>query len=218
MARSSDVTPAKVPNTRSIRVLREAARSCTACHLYENATQTVFGDGPSHPDVMVVGEQPGDQEDRKGAPFVGPAGRVLDRALERAGIDPDVVYRTNAVKHFKWRPVSGKRRLHDRPDRNEIEICKPWLMAEIRILSPRVIVALGSTAATSLYGKNVTLGHERGHVRQLEGHPLLVTYHPSSVLRMREDEQREARMAELVEDLELARELLEARGRGAASG
>jgi uracil-DNA glycosylase len=195
-----------VPRTRSLEVVRQAAASCTACHLHENATQTVFGQGPRHPDIMVVGEQPGDQEDRRGAPFVGPAGRVLDRALVAAEIDPTTVWRTNAVKHFKWRPVSGKRRLHDRPDRSEIEICKPWLMAELALLRPRVVIALGVTAATSLLGKAVTLVRTRGRVHDVAGHPLIVTIHPSLLLRRREDTTELSE--QLVADLRVARELL----------
>lgn len=185
--------------------MRSAAAGCTACHLHENATQTVFGAGPRHPSIVVVGEQPGDREDREGLPFVGPAGRVLDQALERAGIDPSTVYKTNAVKHFKWRPASGKRRLHARPDRDEIEICKPWLAAEIRLLSPSVVVALGATSATSLLGGTVRIAASRGVTFQAFGLPLFVTFHPSSVLRRRED--REERMAELVADLARVRAL-----------
>jgi uracil-DNA glycosylase len=206
MPRRLEVVPAQVPKTRSLDRVRRAAASCTACHLYENATQTVFGRGARHPEVMVVGEQPGDREDRLGEAFVGPAGRVLDRALTAAQIDPATVWRTNAVKHFKWRPVSGKRRLHDRPDRNEIEICKPWLMTEIELLVPRVVVALGVTAATSLMGKAVTLRRLRGQIQAVQGHPLVVTIHPSLVLRRREE--AEDSMRQLVDDLVIARELV----------
>jgi uracil-DNA glycosylase family protein len=194
-----DVAP--VPSSRSLAVVRRAAAECTACPLHARATQTVFGAGASHPALMLVGEQPGDREDLEGVPFVGPAGRILDRALERAGVDRARVYTTNAVKHFKWRPTSGKRRLHDRPDRSEIEACKPWLHKEIQLLAPDVIVALGVTAATSLLGKVVAIGKSRQRPFDRDGTPVLVTFHPSSVLQMRETEDREARLHELVEDL-----------------
>jgi uracil-DNA glycosylase len=201
MAHRAEHESAPVPDSRSLAVVARAAAACTACPLYARATQTVFGAGAPRPAVMLVGEQPGDREDREGMPFVGPAGRVLDRALERAGIDRTRIYTTNAVKHFKWRPTSGKRRLHDKPNRNEIEACKPWLHKEIQLLSPEVIVALGVTAATSLLGKAVAIAKNRRHPFELDGVPVLVTFHPSSVLQRREPEDREARLVELVEDL-----------------
>ncbi len=207
-ARARKLEVAHPPRTRSLAVVRGAAADCTACHLYERATQTVFGAGAAHPTVMLVGEQPGDQEDRKGQPFVGPAGGMLDKALLAAGIDPRSVYKTNAVKHFKWRPTSGKRRLHDRPDRNEIEICKPWLIKEIELLAPEIVVALGSTAAVSLLGKNTPIAANRGRVFRTEHATVLLTYHPSSILRLREPEDRARRLADLVEDLARARAFL----------
>jgi uracil-DNA glycosylase family protein len=199
---------ARPPRSRSLSVVREAAAGCTACKLYERATQTVFGAGAAHPFIMLVGEQPGDREDRQGLPFVGPAGAKLDEALAQAGIDPTDVYKTNAVKHFKWRPTSGKRRLHDRPDRNEIEICNPWLMKEIQLLGPEVIVALGNTAAVSLLGKNTPIAANRGRAFVTELAPVFLTYHPSSILRQREAEDRELRLAEIVEDLARARDFV----------
>ena len=192
---------ARPPRTRSLAVVRDAAAGCTACELYQRATQTVFGAGAAHPVMMLVGEQPGDREDREGLPFVGPAGAKLDEALAQAGIEPADVYKTNAVKHFKWRPTSGKRRLHDRPDRNEIEICKPWLMKEIQLLQPEVIVALGSTAAVSVLGKNAPIAANRGRSLGTDFGPVFLTYHPSSILRQREAEDRARRLAEIVEDL-----------------
>jgi len=193
-----------VPSTRSLRVLVRAAAGCTACELYKRGTQTVMGEGPDHAEIMLVGEQPGDREDLEGRPFVGPAGVLLDKALDEAGIDRDRVYITNAVKHFKWRPV-GKRRLHERPDRNEIEICKPWLDAEIALVRPACVVAMGATAAMSLLGKRVGVASSRGTARRgLHDAPIVVTFHPSSLLRMTEPEDMDARFAELVMDLQLA--------------
>ncbi|HET6585939.1 MAG TPA: UdgX family uracil-DNA binding protein [Nannocystaceae bacterium] len=205
MSRTKPVTAAAyVPHTRSLRVLARAASECTACHLYERATQTVFGEGAVPATMMLVGEQPGDREDLEGRPFVGPAGRLLDRALAAAKIGRDKVYVTNAVKHFKWRPV-GKRRLHERPDRNEIEICKPWLHEEIALVQPRCVVALGATAALGLLGKRVGVASSRGRAQLgIDEVPVVVTFHPSSLLRMTEREDQDARFAELVEDLRLA--------------
>src|SRR5437660_5719971 len=144
--------PATPPDSSSLSTVREAARNCTACHLYKRATQTVFGEGPKKAPMMLVGEQPGDYEDVAGKPFVGPAGKIMDRALEEAGIDRKEVYVTNAVKHFKWEP-RGKRRIHQKPNSLEITACKPWLEAEIEALHPEVIVCLGATAAQSLWGR-----------------------------------------------------------------
>ena len=200
----ADPASAFVPSTRSLRTLARAASGCTACELYKRGTQTVFGEGPVPASIMLVGEQPGDREDLDGRPFVGPAGGLLDKALREANLARDDVYVTNAVKHFKWRPV-GKRRLHERPDRNEIEICKPWLQAEIALVHPACVVAMGATAAVSLLGKRVGIASSRGTVRRgLAETPVLVTFHPSSLLRMTEREDADARFAELVEDLRLA--------------
>jgi DNA polymerase len=153
MPRESDeyARPAQPPDTASLNVVREAAVDCTACHLYERATQTVFGQGPKHAPMMLVGEQPGDYEDVAGKPFVGPAGKIMDRALEDAGIDRTQVYVTNAVKHFKWEP-RGKRRIHQKPNSREIAACRPWLEAELRIVRPRLVVAMGATAAQAIFG------------------------------------------------------------------
>jgi uracil-DNA glycosylase family protein len=190
-----------LPEKRSLRALREAAAGCRGCELYRDATQTVFGEGRRAATLMLVGEQPGDREDREGKPFVGPAGRLLDRGLEEAGIDPAIVYTTNVVKHFKWRP-RGKRRLHQTPRAGEIQACKPWLESEIEVVSPRAIVALGATAAKALFGSKVRVTKDRG---KLLDTPLAeigaVTVHPSSVLRVPEDDLRKLARAELIEDL-----------------
>jgi len=142
---------APVPDTSSLTTLREAAASCTACPLYKNATQTVFGEGKKNPSLMLVGEQPGDQEDLAGKPFVGPAGQILNRALEEVGVDRNTVYVTNTVKHFKWEP-RGKKRIHQKPSSRDIAACRPWLEAELRIVRPKVLVCLGSTAAQAIFG------------------------------------------------------------------
>src|SRR5205085_4920300 len=174
---------ARKPIADSIAALREEASDCRACHLYKNATQTVFGEGPQHAQVMLVGEQPGDKEDLAGKPFVGPAGQLLDEALAAAGIDRATVYVTNAVKHFKWRPA-GKRRLHEKPNRSEIAACKLWLEAEIRLLRPQVVVCLGATAAQALISPTFRVTKERGKLipSALAPH-LIATVHPSSILR-----------------------------------
>src|SRR3954471_210682 len=182
--------------------LRERAASCRACDLWQRATQTVFGEGvASTADVMLVGEQPGDQEDLAGEPFVGPAGAMLDRALIEAGIDRRRVYVTNAVKHFKWRP-EGKRRLHEKPNASEVRACLPWLQAELALVRPRVLVLLGATAAQAALGKPTRIGDDPGNVvlSPLAPH-VLVTLHPSAILRSDTPEAREARYRRLVEDL-----------------
>jgi DNA polymerase len=180
-------------------IAAEAAR-CERCPLFRNATQTVFGEGPAPAPVMLVGEQPGDSEDKAGLPFVGPAGRILDRALHEAGIDRARVYVTNAVKHFKNIP-RGKRRIHQRPDRYEIERCRWWLDQELKLVRPRLVVALGATAASALAGRAVTIGRSRGRVLRLGEHlDGVVTIHPSYVLRQR-DEARQAELLRLIDDL-----------------
>ncbi len=196
-----------VPERPTLSSLRDAAAGCTACHLHELGTQTVFGEGRSSADVMLVGEQPGDQEDRAGRPFVGPAGHLLDQALEAAGIDRSAVYVTNTVKHFKWTPSpNGKRRIHAKPDTREIGACKPWLEAEIAVLQPRLVVALGATAAQALMGKSFKVTQERGKVFDLPPTRLVATVHPSAVLRV--PDKREEAFAGLVADLTVvAREL-----------
>ena len=184
-------------------VAREAKR-CTRCPLYKNATQTVFGEGPARARLMLVGEQPGDQEDLAGKPFVGPAGKMLDRALADAGIDRDAVYVTNVVKHFKNEP-RGKRRLHKKPNRSEIEVCKVWLDQELALVRPQIVLAMGVTAASALVGKAVTLSRTRGKPMVFaDGQQGMVTIHPSSILRAPDEAGRRAAYAGLVKDLKLA--------------
>ena len=181
--------------------LREAAAGCRACDLYKTGTQTVFGEGAGHAQVMFVGEQPGDREDREGKPFVGPAGRVLDEALEEAGIDRRHVYITNAVKHFKWKP-QGKRRLHQKPNAAEINACRPWLDAEIAAVKPHLLVLLGATAAQALLGRDFRVSVQRGQLMERPGlPPMMATVHPSSILRAPDDETRELEMRAFVQDL-----------------
>src|SRR5438552_14963521 len=160
--------PATPPDTSSLVEVREASRECTACHLYKRATQTVFGEGPNGAPIMLVGEQPGDYEDVAGKPFVGPAGKIMDRALNDAGIDRKAVYVTNAVKHFKWEP-RGKRRIHKKPNSREIAACRPWLEAELRIVRPQLVVCMGATAAQTIFGPAFRVTRERGKV--LYSHP-----------------------------------------------
>ena len=191
-----------VPNTRSIAKLAAAAASCTGCALYRDAIQTVFGKGSKTAAILLVGEQPGDVEDKRGLPFVGPAGAVLWSCLEEAGVDRDDLFATNAVKHFKHE-VRGKRRLHKRPTTAEIEACHPWLQAEIASVRPDVIVALGAVAARSLLGRTVPIAASRKRAFEVEGIPVHVTYHPSAVLRA--DERAAEIRAALVADLGAAR-------------
>jgi DNA polymerase len=201
-----------VPDTTSLRTLRTAAHECRGCDLYKTATQVVFGAGPRTAHVMFVGEQPGDREDREGAPFVGPAGALLDRALEEAGIPREEVYVTNAVKHFKWEP-RGKRRIHKKPRLSEVKACRPWLEAELRAVRPAVVVCLGATAAQSVFGPQFTLMQHRG---QLLPSPLpgaqhvMATIHPSSVLRAPDSEGRRVAFEMLVADLRVAAHALAA--------
>ncbi len=180
-----------LPRSHSLESLREAAKSCKGCDLYLNATQTVFGDGSSHASVMLVGEQPGDIEDQKGEPFVGPAGRMLDRALEDARISRDEVYVTNAVKHFKW-IWRGKRRLHQKPSVRQVVACRPWLEVEIEAVQPEILVCMGATAAQSVVGKPVAIMKERGKfIDSVLGKATFVTIHPSAILRQRDNDERE---------------------------
>ena len=198
-----------LPEKRNLTALRRAAAGCRGCELYRDATQTVFGQGRRDATLMLVGEQPGDREDREGKPFVGPAGRLLDQALEEAGIDSAIVYTTNAVKHFKWRP-RGKRRLHQTPRAGEVQACKPWLESEIEVVRPRAIVALGATAAKSLFGSKVRVMKDRGKVLETSLAEIgAVTVHPSSVLRVPEDDLRKLARAELIEDLTAVRQALD---------
>ena len=189
-------------------MLKRAAKGCTACPLYRNATQVVFGEGPRHPLLVLVGEQPGDQEDLSGHPFVGPAGRILDQALEEVGIDRSAAYVTNAVKHFKWE-ARGKRRLHKKPGAREVAACRPWLEAELRILQPRIIVCLGATAVLSILGAGGRVLRDRGKVISSPyGAPALVTVHPSSLLRVPDAEARHRAYTDFVGDLRLAADLV----------
>lgn len=193
--------PAPLPEVRTYPALREAAAACRACPIGALATQTVFGEGPTDARVMLVGEQAGDHEDKEGRPFVGQAGRMLDRALEAAGIDRATTYVTNVVKHFKW-TAKGKRRLHQKPNAREIGACMPWLEAEIEVIRPEVIVALGSTAATALLGKEVRVTRDHGQLLETRrARHALVTMHPSSILRMPTEEYRELALRDLVADL-----------------
>ncbi|HEY1456133.1 MAG TPA: UdgX family uracil-DNA binding protein [Candidatus Dormibacteraeota bacterium] len=188
----------------SIDQLRESAAGCRACELWRDATQTVFGEGAGNPRLMLVGEQPGDQEDLQGKPFVGPAGRLLDRALAEAGIERGEVYVTNAVKHFRF-TRRGKRRLHEKPNAGQIRACRPWLEAEIDAIKPRLIVLLGATAAQSVMGPAFRVSRQRGEVLSSPfGVPVVATVHPSSILRAGDDASREAALASLIADLRVA--------------
>lgn len=194
--------------TASLAALRAEAAACHACDLWKRATQTVFGAGDVPAPLMLVGEQPGDLEDRRGEPFVGPAGRLLDEALERAGIDRTRAYVTNVVKHFKWEP-RGKRRLHSKPNQVEIDACRRWLDAEIALVQPRVLVGLGATAARALVGKDVRVTRDRGEPIPSTLAPfVVVTVHPSSILRASGDDSRHAEMAAFVRDLQHVAALL----------
>jgi uracil-DNA glycosylase len=199
-----DWRPAPVPETSSLTALKSAAKGCTACHLYKHATQTVFGEGPKGATLMLLGEQPGDQEDVVGKPFVGPAGKILDRALEEAGIKRDEVYVTNTVKHFKWEP-RGKRRIHKKPNSREIAACRPWLEAELRVVRPGLLVCLGATAAQAVFGPAFRVTRDRGKVLESELAPKVVaTVHPSSLLRQPDEESREREYKHFVADLRVA--------------
>jgi len=187
------------------RLAAEAA-GCTACDLYRNATQTVFGRGPADARVFLIGEQPGDQEDRAGEPFVGPAGRILDQAIADVGLKRDEVYVTNAVKHFKW-TAKGKRRIHQKPSAREVTACHQWLSAELAAVDPAVIVALGATAGQALFGSKFRVGAARGQVLEHDGRPVIATIHPSAVLRVQEPADRDEQYAGLVADLQRAADL-----------
>jgi uracil-DNA glycosylase len=201
-----------LPPKRSLAALRRAAQGCRGCDLWKEATQTVFGNGRARAELVLVGEQPGDREDREGHPFVGPAGGLLDRALNEASIARDGVYLTNAVKHFKWRP-RGKRRLHQTPRAGEVEACRPWLEAELETIRPRAVVALGATAAKALFGPSVRVTRDRGRLLETPLAPIgAVTVHPSAILRIRERDERQDALAGLVEDLEAVAAALEDEG------
>ena len=193
-----------IPEGASLRKLREASQACRGCDLWENATKTVFGEGPVPAGLMLVGEQPGDREDREGSPFVGPAGRVLDEALESVGLNRDEVYVSNVVKHFKWTP-KGKRRIHQKPNSAEITACVPWLREELARVQPTVLVCLGATAAQALLGRTFKVTQQRGKPVDSDLAPcVMATVHPSSILRSRDDESRRLEMKAFVSDLEAA--------------
>jgi uracil-DNA glycosylase family protein len=193
-----------LPERPSLTALREAARGCTACPLWRSGTQTVFGEGLKRARLMLVGEQPGDREDLAGRPFVGPAGRLLDEALDEAGIDRSEVYLTNAVKHFKWQP-RGKRRIHQKPSWGEIAACRPWVEAELVVVAPRVLVCLGATAAQALLGRDVRVTRDRGRPLDSPLAPVaFATVHPSSILRAPDREARLREQALFVDDLRVA--------------
>jgi uracil-DNA glycosylase len=203
----NDATPF-LPERRSLSTLREASQGCRGCHLWRGATQTVFGEGLKRARVMLVGEQPGDKEDRAGKPFVGPAGRELDKALEAAGIARDEAYVTNVVKHFKFEE-RGRRRIHQTPKRFEIEACKPWLAEELKVVGPEALVLLGATAAKALMGSSFRLTHHRGELLDSELAPIVTaTVHPSAILRAPDDESRYAEREAFTEDLRVVAQAL----------
>ena len=197
----TDRPPAPVPEHPSLSNLHSAVHACRACDLYEHATQPVMGEGARGAAVMLVGEQPGDREDSEGHPFVGPAGRVLDQGLERAGISPSDAYITNVVKHFRYQ-VRGKRRIHQKPDRWQVNACLPWLRAELSVVKPTAVVLLGATAAQALLGSQVRIGRDRGRPMESDLAELVtITTHPSAILRAQDDAERKAAMEQFVEDL-----------------
>ncbi len=207
----AQVIPASdlIRTASSLRALRDAARDCRACDLWERATQTVFGEGSSQARVLLVGEQPGDKEDLSGKPFVGPAGALLDEALVKAGIDRKQTYVTNTVKHFKWEP-RGKRRIHKKPNSIEIAACHPWLEAEIALIKPAIVVCLGATAAQALLGRSFRVTRQRGQILPLgAGLHILATVHPSSILRSPDDDARHREMQLLVNDLRVVAEFIQ---------
>lgn len=190
-----------LPERPTLAAVRAVAKGCKACPLYLRGTQTVFGEGPRRAELMLVGEQPGDAEDSAGHPFVGPAGKLLDRALDEAGIDRSLVYLTNVVKHFKWEP-RGKRRIHAKPNAAEMGACRPWLETEIALVKPRVLVCLGATAAQALLGKAFKVSRQRGELVASSLAPIVTaTVHPSSILRAPDDEARRSEMGAFVADL-----------------
>jgi uracil-DNA glycosylase len=193
--------PDLIPDRPTLTSVREASKSCQACDLYKRGTQTVFGEGARKAGLMFVGEQPGDQEDLAGEPFVGPAGKLLDKALAEAGIDRAAVYVTNVVKHFKWEP-RGKRRIHKKPSASEVAACRPWLDTEIELVKPRALVCLGATAAQSLLGKQFKVTEHRGtFITSPLAAIVMATVHPSSILRERDDDARHREYARFVDDL-----------------
>jgi uracil-DNA glycosylase len=198
-----------VPERATVPRLREAAADCKACDLWKTGTQTVFGEGTKNAEIVFVGEQPGDKEDLAGRPFVGPAGRILDQALEAAGIDRRLAYVTNAVKHFKWQ-ARGKRRIHQKPNSAELAACRPWLDAELAVVKPKVVVALGATAAQALLGRSFRVTKQRGEPIEGTGiaEYVIATFHPSSILRQETEDDRQRAMDDLVADLTIVAKLL----------
>jgi len=198
-----------LPRKRTLKTLRDAARSCKGCDLYKNATQTVFGEGPEGASLVFVGEQPGDQEDRQGRPFVGPAGRLLNKALAEAGIPRDRVYVTNAVKHFKW-IWRGKRRLHQKPSIRQVMACRPWLEAELEVVRPKIVVCLGATAVQSVLGKPVLITKERGKfIESDSGRVTFITIHPSAIYRRREKDEQEKEYRRFASEMKQLRHKLQ---------
>lgn len=200
-----------IPANATLSELQRLARDCKACDLWRLGTQTVFGEGSSHARIMMVGEQPGDQEDRVGRPFVGPAGRVLDLALSKAGIESSEVYVTNVVKHFKWSPADrGKLRIHKKPGYSEIHACRPWLDAELEIVQPQILVCLGATAAQSLLGRDFRVSQQRGQLVESTLAPYVIaTVHPSSILRAQDEDSRHLQMEAFIRDLKKVAQLLQ---------
>jgi uracil-DNA glycosylase family protein len=197
-----------LPDRKTLPALREAVQGCRGCDLYRNATQAVFGEGARRAEALLVGEQPGDREDLAGRPFVGPAGQLLDRALEEAGIDRGRAYVTNAVKHFKWQ-ARGKRRIHQKPSWSESVACRPWLEAELEVVRPRVVVCLGATAAQSLLGRDFRVTQHRGELLESDlAEHVTATAHPSSILRQRDESARRAEFTAFVDDLRVVARLL----------
>ena len=197
-----------LPDRRSLTALRQAAAGCRGCELYEDATQTVFGEGRARARVVLVGETPGDQEDRQGKPFVGPAGRELDRALERAGIARSDAYVTNAVKHFRFQE-RGKRRIHQKPDGRHVKACRPWLDAELGVIKPEALIVMGATAAQALLGASFRVTKERGKLLETDLAPIVVaTIHPSAILRERDDDARHLQREAFTSDLMVAADAL----------
>jgi uracil-DNA glycosylase family protein len=210
-AEPNDATPF-LPDKRTLSALREASAGCRGCHLWRNATQTVFGEGLKKSRLMFVGEQPGDKEDRAGKPFVGPAGKELDKALEKVGIPRDEVYITNMVKHFKFEE-RGKRRMHQTPKRFEIEACKPWLREELEVVAPEAVVLLGATAAKGLLGSSFRVSRERGQLLESDLADVVVaTIHPSAILRAPDDDSRYAEREAFTRDLAVVAEAMNGRG------
>lgn len=209
------MSTASRPTGISLKILREEASHCHACHLWKDATQTVFGEGPQSAEIMLVGEQPGDKEDLAGKPFVGLAGQMLDRALQEAGVDRSKVYVTNAVKHFKFLP-RGKIRLHQKPNTSEIKACRPWYERELASLKPVLVVAMGATAAQSVFGKITPINKNRGRLINLEdGIKALVTVHPSYLLRLPDAEAKAREYERFVDDLRIAGDVLKKLARAA---